>query len=70
MAAAHRDHNVNLQFEVIDTLDLDKLLALVSELHASLSALSKAMLDVVKNINIVREMLQSFPKRPREAEDT
>src|SRR5438874_7120926 len=63
-AAAHRDHNVNVQLEVIDKLDLNKLTTLASELNDLLGGLSRAMADIFMNINIVRETLKSFAKQP------
>ena len=63
-AAAHRDHNVNVQFDVIDKLDLKKLNALSGELNDLLGGLSRAMADAFVNVNIVREMLKSFAKKP------
>jgi hypothetical protein len=62
--AAHRDHNVNLQVEVIDKLDLKKLTSLASELNDLLGALSRTMADIFMNIDIVRETLKSFVKQP------
>ena len=64
IAAAHRDHNVNVQLQVIDTLDLKKLTALASELNDLLGSASRVMAEVFLKINIVREMLKSFTKQP------
>jgi hypothetical protein len=64
IAAAHRDHNVNVQLDVIEKLNIKKLTVLANELNDLLGGASRAMADVFIKINIVREMLKSFAARP------
>jgi hypothetical protein len=64
VAAAHRDHNVDAQLQVIESLNIKKLTALASDLNDLLGGASRVMSEVFIKIDIVREVLKGFAKQP------
>jgi len=58
IAAAHRDHDVRRQLEVIDTIDIRRLMDLSKELVSILVLFTELMTDVLVELNVWKQVLK------------
>ena len=58
IAAAHRDHDVKRQLEVIETIDTRRLMDLSKELVGILVLFTRLMTDVLMELNVWKQILK------------
>ena len=58
IAAAHRDHDVKRQLEVIETIDTRRLMDLSKELAGILVLFTRLMTDVLMELNVWKQILK------------
>jgi len=58
IAAAHRDHDVKRQLEVIETIDTRRLMDLSQELIGILVLFTEVMTDVLMEMNVWKQILK------------
>jgi hypothetical protein len=63
LVAAHRDHNPTLQFSVIETLDIGRLIGMAGELNDLLAAFIRAMTNALLEMNVVHEILRGLARK-------
>jgi hypothetical protein len=64
VTAAHRDHDAILQVAVIENLDTRELMRMAGELNDLSGAFAQAMTQVLLQMNVIKEILKSFSKKP------